>query len=139
MDSSESGGVEQVDDRIRKAREILERFNDWSPHSQTGFIENYMRGKLHIGLRRVLGEQPQYGFIIHSEPSTSGWNEPLDRTPTKYRERPGTSYDGQQTAMLPHDVQLMEGPQPWVSSLIRVERFDEGAFVLGQPLYAFET
>lgn len=64
----------------------------------------------------------------------------LDGTrPAGYSEEHGGRFDTNQSSMLAHDVELMEGPKKLVHSLIRFQRFDEGSFGRGEPFYAFET
>ena len=52
----------------------------------------------------------------------------------------GSGYTAQQqSAMLPHDIELMEGPEKLAPSVIWLQRFDDRSFGLGQPLFAFEA
>src|SRR5258707_15441155 len=66
--------VEPFDDRIRKAREIVECFNDVYASEGTGLIKRYQDGQLHLGLRYTLPQERDYGFIVSADVERCGHN-----------------------------------------------------------------
>jgi hypothetical protein len=132
-----SSVVEQFDDRLRKAREIVERSNNRFSFRHPRFVDRYREGTCNVGLRRALADECQYGFVISAYPSGG---DRMDRaSPAGYSEKCRSRLDSKQSAMLAHDVELMEGPQKVIPSIIRFQRFDDVSFGRGKPLYAFET
>lgn len=131
-------GIEETDDRVRKAREIAQRGNDWFASRDVDFIEDYCRGKIEIGLWCSFGIEAQCGFAISSieEIFPHGEEVVVDAKASQAPARSPRGY-GKQRLMLPFDVQLMEGPQIVVPSLIRFQRFDDRSFGIGERLYEF--
>lgn len=56
--------IEQIDDRIRRAREIVQRSKHVIIDPKAGFIEPYIGGKIYFGLRRALPDKTQYGLTL---------------------------------------------------------------------------
>jgi|ERR1700674_3092634 len=129
--------VEQFNDTARKASEMLKRFDDCLADANRSFIERYVSGKLHIGLCRASGDEAQWGFLIYRRDAVDGFESPP--TLAVNPERLCTNTDREQAAMLTHDVELMEGPQRCIPSLVRFQRFDNATFAGGKPLYKFST
>jgi hypothetical protein len=134
-DETESLAVEQLDDRLRKAREIVKRANERFSYSDPRFIERYREGACNLGLRRAFGDTREYGLIVGAYPA--GFE--TFNTWAGHSKNSRRRLYPQQSAMLAHDVELMEGPQKFVPSLIWVQRFDDRSFGRRQPLFAFET
>src|ERR1700674_2734710 len=135
-----SGNVEKLDDRIRQAREIVERGNNWLMDREVSFIDRYKSGELHIVIRRSLPEESHYGFLIFNDhKATSHWREIITQSPASYGKSGGSGSDRQQFSMLTHDVELMENPKRGISSSIRLQRFDNRAFGCGECLYEFSS
>jgi hypothetical protein len=130
-----SSVVEQLDDRLRKARELVKRVNERFSYGDPRFIDRYREGTCNIGLRRAFGDAREYGLIIGAYPAGferfNSW--------AGHSEKSGRRLRPQQSAMLAHDVELMEGPQKFIPSLIWVQRSDDRSFGRGQPLFAFEA
>jgi hypothetical protein len=130
--------IEQVDDRIRKARELTERCNNFPMFEVAGFVQAYLHGELELGMRDTLGEAPNYGFVISAmHPTGDDGREgavhfnPYD---TQLRRK---NIDGEKTLMLSHNVEQMEGIKKFVPSIVRFQRFDDRSFPCGERLYEF--
>jgi hypothetical protein len=132
-----SSVVEQLDDRLRKARELVERGNKRFSYGDPLFIDRYREGACYLGLRRAFGDERQLGFVVAAYPAG---RKSLDRNTSDPEHCWGWLYSKQPT-MFAHDVELMEGPQKFVPSAIWVQRFDDLSVGSGkpQPLFAFET
>lgn len=130
--------IEEPDNRSRKAREIAERGNDWFARRDIDFIEDYRSGKIEIGLWCSFGVQAQCGFAISGiqEELPHGGKVVINAKSSEAPARSSRGY-GQQRMMFPLDVQLMEGPQGVVPSLVRFQRFDNCSFGVGERLYEF--
>ena len=126
--------VEHVDDRVRQARELVERGNDLIRLFRLDYIERYSRGYLALAIRRELPEEANYGFLIFARSHIAGWNKVI---PGKCPFGDKINHD--QIAVLPHDVEMVEGIERFVPSLIRFQRFDDRFFGCGQPLYEFAS
>lgn len=123
--------VEQDDDRIRKAAEITERYKKrLAIRSESEFIKHYVNGELRLGLACCRGEFDKCGFTFQALRLTDG-NIASFRSHDKFNT--WFDHDGNQPFMLSQNVELMEGPQRTVTSLVRLERFDYSNFALGQP------
>ena len=72
-------------------------------------------------LRRTFADERQYRFIAIAYPVG---RDRLDRGSGNSKKFRGW-LDTDQSAMLAHDIELMEGPQEFVPSLIRLKRFDD--------------
>lgn len=134
----ELGDVEPLDDRVRQARELMQRANYWHSADQVSFIERYITGKLEIGFRRALGEQPQYGFVLHGYPSGSDHSEMVLNAPyAEDAQLLRVNHSRNQLSVLPHSVELMERPKRRVAAFIRFQLFKDATFALGEALYEF--
>lgn len=141
-DETRSLAVEQFDDRVCKARELVERGNYLWRNFGRRFVERYLRGELDIVVRRAIADEAQYGFLIRAEHCGTEKTEIRDVQSSRgcggNREF-WRDLDAQQPPMLTHDVELMEGEQRFVPSLIRFQRFNARAFAVGKPLYQFTS
>src|SRR5271155_4391445 len=61
--------VEQLDDRLRKARELVKRVNERFSYGDPRFIDRYREGTCNIGLRRAFGDAREHGLIIGAYPA----------------------------------------------------------------------
>lgn len=127
--------IEQLDDRLRKARELVKRGNERFSFRHPRLIDRYREGTCNLGLTRSLADERQLGFIVSAYPAGHDWLNRLSGNP----EKCGGWFDPDQPTMLTHDVELMEGPEKFVPSAVRFQRFDDRSFGRGQPLFAFET
>lgn len=133
-----SGGIEQGDDLIRHARELVKNSNDWCASYEIGFAERYIRAQLHIVVRRPLSDTPNYGFLIRAKEPIGIRDEILTvGSRHTHCEDQRSGLDIYQPAMLPHDVELMEGIKHRVPSLIRFQRFNFSAVDWREPIYEF--
>ncbi len=131
-------GVEQFDDRTRQARELTERSNYLFRFGRSRFTERYARNELELVVRPPFGEEAKYGFLIYPKRSYSYRNEINPFSPTN-RQASGQYIHIDEPAVLPNDVEVMEGEQRLVPSLIRFQRFDDHALGRGQPVYEFTS
>ena len=67
--------VEKFDDRIRMARQLVERGSDWLRRDLSGFGEAYLKGQGNIALRCVGGGSRDYG------PTVVQFHQPRVRVP----------------------------------------------------------
>jgi hypothetical protein len=129
--------IEQLDNRIRKARELTERCNNFPMFEVAGFVQAYLHGELELGVRDTLGEEPNYGLVISAAyPTGNEGPEGLHFNPYDIQLR-RKNIDGQKALMLSHNVEQMEGVKKFIPSIVRFQRFDDRAFPLGEPLYEF--
>lgn len=137
--ASALGCVEQLDDRVRRARELCQRGNDWLAKERTSFRDRYVGHELNIGVRRSLPEETDYGFLICAQPTCDRVSGLEINNGSPPIESEGQRYDFgvYQPTVLPHDVELVERPERFVPSLIRFQRFDVRTFDLGERLYEF--
>jgi len=64
--------VEQLDDRIRKAREIMQRCNDaWSLY-ETPLVECHINGKFDLVIRRLNVDPGEYAVVLKASPLLGG-------------------------------------------------------------------
>jgi hypothetical protein len=129
--------VKQRDHRASEARQLTEHWNDWFADSQKSLIERYVDGQLHIGLRRALWDETEWGFVIRR----CDEGDRLKGNPSRPLEGylTGVVDDKEQPAMLAHDVELVESPERRISSLVWLQRFKDATFSGGKPLYEFGT
>ena len=106
------------------------------PH-QAGFIDAYISGKLNFGLRRVFGNEPQYGFLIYGQPPASDRSKMLAEPPSANLEYGGVYEGRNQPAVLAHDIELMKSPKKLIPSLVRFQQFYFPSFGCGESLYEF--
>jgi hypothetical protein len=133
--------IEQFDDRTRCVRKLAENDGRRVAVKRPNFVERYVRGELHIVVRRTLPEQPEYGFLICAQPSGLGF-DPHQIAPdlvgvTDDPEGSGVHRNIDKAAVLPFDVKLVEERERLVPSLIRFQRFDTRAFGRRESLYEF--
>lgn len=106
-----------------------------------GFIESYINGDQGIVLRHrevVVGSEPcQDGLVIYKADSLGS---PNGHAALAHNQNPNRGNAGSnEPFMLPHDVEVMEGPYCVIPSFVRFERFDRGAVGSGKPLFSFCT
>jgi hypothetical protein len=134
--------VEHSDDFSAALSKRAERQDDMAEGEPTsGLVESYLQGKKCIAFRRAekftLSETVQDGFTIHAFQGFRAANSHLGRSEHEVADYVGAC--GEQTFMLPQDVQLVQGPDGFIPSLIRLQRFDRGSLALGKPLFAFNA
>ncbi len=124
--------TEQLDDRLRKAREIAERGHDWLVGDQRSFVERYVEGSLKLAFWRTDWRPGDYGVILEAWPN--GWK-------FHARCRPNASAwdnsDGDQAPMLASDIKCVESDQGIIPSRIRLHRFEDSGHSGGKGLYEF--
>ena len=116
-------GVEKLDDRIRQARKLAERGNEWMTRRRPRFVEAYVAAELHLHLRCVFGHQAQYGFSLTAHPA--GGNRSVIAVQFKARdtESQRVDFDSQQASMFACDVEGMEGVQEVIPPFVRFQKF----------------
>ena len=132
--------VEQRDDRVRKAREIVERFNDTDRLYERGFMDRYALRDFQIVCRpiswRSLFEGAQYGLVISRQnPRIEIGDESVAGKVSGNGEAGGPHDDFQQSLMFPLDVELMKEPKTIIPSFVRLQRLDNCSFGLRERIY----
>jgi hypothetical protein len=133
--------VEYLDD-FRDARgEPQECFRDFLINKANfSLVEDYKRGDVCVALRQIEGlrRTVQDDFVFQSLNSLrSNNNHPSLWSHPEHAAGIGTGV--YQAAMFPQYVELVEGPNGVISSLVWSERFDRGSLPPGQPLFAFDA
>lgn len=124
--------IEQPDNRIRQARELTQRCNNLSMFEVAGFIQAYLHGEINFGFRCAFGEETNCGFIVSAaQPSSRQRSESLTQRPAHDAETGEPDFGRQEPLMLPYNVELMEGVEKIIPSLVRFQRFDDGLFLYG--------
>jgi len=54
-----SSVIEQLDDRIRKAREIVQRGNEGLSVQRTSLVDRYVEGSVKVSVRRSFPDEPR--------------------------------------------------------------------------------
>jgi hypothetical protein len=131
--------VEQLDDLADASSKAAEcSYHLFVRHAHGDFAKRYMDGEQCIALRRVENfagsETTQDGFIIHA---LNGFRSADNYVTTDHEISGHVWRDRNQSFVLAHDVEFVEGPYGGIPSLIRPERFDRGSLALGKPLFAF--
>jgi len=132
----ELGSIEEIDDRVRQARELTKCCNHVFAAGGLGLAERYRRGELNLAARCIFSDAPQDGFVLSAirendfslEDFTSSM---IDKKALR------DDIDVDKPAVLPHNVELVKLNEQRISSRIRFQRFDDRAWGGGQPLYKF--
>lgn len=130
--------VEQCDDRIRKAREIVERFNGGKISNQSGLMDRYVQGDLEIICRpkNIFLDSPQSCLVIRrNQPSVKIRYESVTGEIGGSAECDGSHSNAEKPPVFALDIKLMKNPETVVPSLIRLQRFKECSFSLREPIY----
>jgi hypothetical protein len=130
-----SSAVETLNDRLCDTREIVKRSDHWFSIRQFGFANRYAEGMCNLGFRRTFADKRQYGFVLSAHPPR---RDRLNR-PSRNPEGHWTRLYAEQPPMLAYDIEVMEGPQQFVSTFVWFQRFDNLSFGCGKPLYEFSA
>ena len=108
-----------------------------------GFIENYMEGRMWIALRHVFGDKSDYGFAVYLDE----FSGQFERTPflggwPKHSHDSGISPCGvclNKPLVLSQNVELVQSANTRIAarSVIRLDRFNYGPVVGGEPPFEF--
>src|SRR5271165_5292599 len=133
---SAARSVEQIDDRLRRAREIVQRAKECRRWERLSYGERYLRGNLNIGLRCVDFGPPYYGAILEAFPN------PADANPSVVGGFADSRVDGQhirrdESPVLPHVIECVEIKQVRVPARPRLQTFDNLLVGGGQQTYLF--
>jgi hypothetical protein len=131
------GRVERPNDGGGHVSEAPQSKIHWHCPVFPGFVESYEKGQVELAFFRFGRKYRQQGFTIRADKGLR------DGEVFAFNADHGKSHrkeaDRQQSAVLPHDVELMKGPQHFIPSRIWLQRFDDRSLILGQPLYCFQT
>ena len=138
--------VKEFDDVCDALDEPQERCYDFVP-SQPGynFVEGYLHGEIGMAVRqreREIGNRPQYGFIIEALSARHSGHHKRTLSAggvSELKTESGVNTGADKPFVLAMDVKMVEGPDGIISSSVRLERFDDRAFTLGKPLFAFNA
>ncbi len=134
--------IELLNDRLRQCCELVQRCNDFPTWEVTGFAEAYLRGELNLGLLcSAFGDEANYGFIYScADPSSGYGNKGVNRPPPpRHYERSRANLGGQESLMLPHNIEIVQSAEQTIAVLssVRFQRFDDSSFLGGEGLYEF--
>src|ERR1700731_2302040 len=104
-----------------------------------GFVDKYIEGKIGIAFRyrdAVLpADAPQYGFVVAA---LNGFHSKhIHSTAAEDQQAMKGGICKQQPLMLSDNIQVVQGPDGVIPSLIWLERFDSGTIFVRKPLFAF--
>jgi hypothetical protein len=134
--------VEKLDDLDYASSKPQERYRDFFVgKSNSSFVERYMSGDVHICIRHVEGHSgttkaSQNGFIFKAFDPAHPTHEAITALDVKSADV-GSGRD--KARMLPQYVELVEGPDGMIPSLVWPDRFDRRSLPLGEPLFAFDA
>jgi hypothetical protein len=132
-------GCRKLDNRNRKAREIVQRCNDARSLHNVPLVERYIKGELDLVIRRINADPDEYGIILKACPSMVGEFKSI-RRPVRSESCEGRhGRNLHQTSMLSRLIYFVEGVEKSVTVLPRLQAFDGGAIGIGKPLYLFAT
>lgn len=131
-----SGSGEEIDDRIRKAREIADRCREINVIRNASFIERYVREEAYIAVRHCGIGPKKHGALLKAAIPREHWGRLIANPEISYRAWPNGC--GEQSAVFPGEIQLMEGTQAIIPSRVWLQTFDDSLIDLGKPLYVFE-
>lgn len=134
MDTDEPSNIKAIDYPGCHMREVNERNKKrLSIYAQPDFIKDYLDGELYLGLRFVSGKFKQHGFVFQIAEVT---DMELNAS-AKYGKAVDRKYCRDQSFMLSQNVELMEGPQQVVTSVVWPERFNDFDVGWREPLFVF--
>lgn len=122
-----------------RIRESQKRASYGVAIGHSGFCARYRRKEFNIVVIPPLSESADLGFLIHAQGPIAQVrvrDEIFDRgvcLPESYRA--GAQFD--QPMVLAHDIEVVEIPEKFVPSLIRIQRFDFSALDIRKGIYEF--
>jgi hypothetical protein len=138
---SDLGLIELRDNGVREGAELTDRFNNSLLIERASLVDCYVRGDIEFGIiNPILFEQTKYGFAIYADPRGNGRENILGHmSPCADDKKIGENRWRDESLVLAHDIETMEGTKRFIPSLIRLQRFDFDSFALGKPLYEFRS
>ncbi len=130
----EPSNIKQIDDGLRKAREITERCDNRRAWQKISLYERYLWGDVELGIG--FAGEPQCECLVFGV-SPSFISESGRRPPAEPIFQIGLSSNADETRVLSHNVHLMEREECVVPSFVRLERFDFCNVWGRKPLYLF--
>jgi hypothetical protein len=148
--SEDVSNIKSVDDLADSLCESGERFRDFMIRRPEGsLIERYVSGHVCIALRRVEGfggrasRSKQDGFVFQALNDPKAGYYHISALATDCAAFPdeivNVNISDDQPFVLAQDVQLVEGRNGAIPSLVRFECFDRSLFDLGKPLFTFDA
>jgi hypothetical protein len=133
------GCVEPLDDRVRKARELVKRSDDQFTRNGPNLIERYVKGDLNIACIFVGVGRRHYGVVLKACPNATKFDPTPSGCASDHNElRRGR--DSDQAPVLPQYVEIVESDEHGViPSTPRFQIFDECLISSGKPLYRFTS
>ena len=132
-----SGGVECLNNVASQPCESAQRKLYWQCPVFPGFVERYAKGAINLAFCRLGREDQQEGFIISTDKFLG--NDEMLLLEAGHGKASGSDTNCEQPPMFAHDVKLMERPENFISSWIRLQGFDNRTLAWGQPLYCFQS
>jgi hypothetical protein len=106
-------------------------------YPQGGLIQKYLRGDVAIAFRRAespSGETEQNGFIIQMK--KAGFNIGAPCGDVGLRDE---WFNGKKSFVFPQNIELMDGVENVVPSIVSLCVFDRGCFAGRDPLFVFDS
>jgi len=134
--------AEQAYDLGNTSGEFPESGNYWLANGPKGggLREAYLRGDIGIAWRRTETgadwEAPKRGFLLKVNRLAPN---ALESRKSRYPRGGNTGLHRNEPLVLSQDIELVQGPQKRISSLVWPECFDRRLLALGKPLFAFNT
>jgi len=127
--------VEQLDDRLRKVRELTQRWKDWLAVEKLGFVERYIQKKLNLVVRRRGIPGRQDGIVFYAHPGIES-HSGRGTVPGDGKGL-GVAENCDQSSMLSRNVQVVNGRKHIIPSIVRLEVFDDDLIGIRKPVYLF--
>lgn len=128
--------LEKLDDRVRQADELVERWDNWRRRQTLGFVERYLSGDTKIAIRCINTGPAYHGAILESRPLAG---HPQALRPSgrgdHYSERHQVYAD--EPVMFPCHIEAMNGVKHVIPTRVRFQTFYDRAIRRGEPLFAF--
>lgn len=140
MDSAPvTSNIEQLDDRIRKAREIVQGSYNALARDRAGLIQRYIEGDLNLAVICTNAGPRHYGIVLEAVPHAVKSQSRLNRIGGNH-DSAGHRSNLDKSSVLPGYVEIVESDETGIiPSVPRLEIFDERLIGLGKPLYRFTS
>jgi len=135
---SDFGRVEELEDRLRKAREITQHFNQSLSRDETRLGESYLKNETNIAFRYMGGAARNYGVVFEAVPSWRNFGALGSGIGANHDCR-WPSINGKKSAVFPRYVEFVQHEEKIIPSFVRLEIFDDQAIGLRKPLYLFSS
>lgn len=127
--------VEQLDDLCRALGKGSEGQRNWPPIGERSFVESYLKAEINLCIRPS-GDAKQWGAVFQFA-GVEGLGG-REGSPSIHADSSRDQSDAHKSAVLTHNVKLVERIEPAIPSIVRFELFDCALISVRQPLYFFD-